>query len=105
MADASRAHAALLPPDTLEHLVRTYDTEYSRILGYRSWLPDWDAHVVEAAPVIKAQLVHGAREELAQVADDLVQRRTELGARALATDAALRSAADALALKAAPAAV
>jgi glycerol-3-phosphate dehydrogenase len=81
----------------LEHLVRYYGTGYERILAYRDAVPDWDARPVPGIPVIKAQWLHGIREEMALRADDLVHRRTEVGPRGMASPTVIESAAEILA--------
>jgi glycerol-3-phosphate dehydrogenase len=95
-------YGALLPADVLEHLVRSYGSRYEEILEYRHTLADWDQPAVAGAPVIRAQFVHGAVAEHARTAEDLVWRRTEIGPRGLADDAALRLAEAALAGAASP---
>jgi glycerol-3-phosphate dehydrogenase len=102
--DAERRYGALLPRETLEHLVRTYGSRYERILGYRQALPGWAERPVPGAPVIRAQFLHGALEEMAQRPEDLICRRTELGARGLSTEEATASASEALRSASAPAA-
>jgi glycerol-3-phosphate dehydrogenase len=90
--EARRRHRDLLAADVLDHMVRTYGRSYDVILGYRDTVADWDLRVTDSAPVIKAQWIHGIREELAQTPDDLVWRRTELGARGMASEDAGRLA-------------
>jgi glycerol-3-phosphate dehydrogenase len=85
-----------VPPDVLEHLVRSYGTRFERILSYRTEQPDAGARVHAHGPVIVAELVHGVRDEMAQCAADLIWRRTELGARGL-DDAAVTARTGALA--------
>jgi len=92
LADARRRYGAMAAADVLEHLVRTYGVAYERILDYRRELEDWDQRLVASEPVIKAQWLHGIREEAAVRPDDLVSRRTELGARGLASERLLETA-------------
>jgi glycerol-3-phosphate dehydrogenase len=94
-AEARRNYAG--PEDILEHLVRTYGTRYEEVLAYRDELSDWDTRVVESAPVIRAQLLHGINAEMAATADDALRRRTELGPRGLITPEAERTAHELLA--------
>jgi glycerol-3-phosphate dehydrogenase len=93
---ARESHGALLPADILEHLVRTYGARYPAVLEHRH-VAGWHEPVVAGAPVIRAQLMHGALVEHARTADDLLWRRTELGPRGLVTEAARRLAAEAIA--------
>jgi glycerol-3-phosphate dehydrogenase len=103
LAAARRNYGELLEGEVLEHLVRSYGTGFPRVLDYRRTLPRWDERVEASAPVIRAQLVHSAATEMVCCAEDLVLRRTELGPRGLASDAALAAAAEALAAAPAPA--
>jgi glycerol-3-phosphate dehydrogenase len=91
-SDAAARFGALLPADVLEHLVRSYGARYADVLAYRDRLDGWDRRIVPGAPVIRAQLLHGAVAELARTADDLLWRRTEIGPRGLITEAASREA-------------
>lgn len=91
-AEATERYGALLPPDVLEHLVRTYGARYPALLEYRRHVAEWDQRVVKDAPVIRAQLVHAAVAEQGRTAADLLWRRTEIGPRGLATVAAFRTA-------------
>ena len=63
----------------LQHLARNYGTEYSRILGYAVERPELARTVAGSKEVLRAELVHGIREEMAQSLGDLVFRRTDLG--------------------------
>ncbi len=101
-ATAQRRYGDSVDPDVLDHLVRTYGTSYERIVAYRASAPDWDQRVVDLAPVIRAQFVHGVREEMARKADDLVSRRTELGARGIAPEVARGFATEVLAAELRP---
>jgi glycerol-3-phosphate dehydrogenase len=95
--EARKRYGDELPADILEHLVRTYGARYDAVIdGYRH-LPAWDQRVVPEAPVIRAQLAHGAAAEQGRTTDDLLWRRTELGPRGLASEVAHRSAREILA--------
>jgi glycerol-3-phosphate dehydrogenase len=101
-AEARRRHGTLLDDDILEHLVRTYGARYERILAYQHSVPDWKQQVSSSSPVIRAQLVHAVREEMALRTEDLVFRRTELGTRGTVPDSAMRFAAEVLSGEAMP---
>ena len=64
---------------TLHHLLQTYGSEYWEILRYGEADPEWHQPIIESSPVIKAQVLHGIREEMAQKLSDVIFRRTELG--------------------------
>jgi glycerol-3-phosphate dehydrogenase len=80
---ARERYEGTVAEDVLEHLVRTYGRRYEHVLAYRDSLHDWDRRILAAEPVIKAQWAYAAREEMAQCPEDLIHRRTELGARGL----------------------
>jgi len=69
-----------LKPDTLRHLIHTYGTAYSEVLRY---LDDTRLRAGEAishsSPVLRAEVLFGIREEMAQKLSDIILRRTELG--------------------------
>ena len=92
---ACRQHPAL-PADVVEHLVRSYGTRFDHVITLGNRMPGGFERVVADAPVIAAQLAYGAAEEDGRTADDLLWRRTELGARGLITVGARNAACDAL---------
>lgn len=85
IAAAQRTDGSSVEPEVLEHLVRTYGSDYSEVLRAYRDVPGWNARVCPDAPVIGAQAVRAVREEMAQCLDDVLWRRTELGARGLVT--------------------
>jgi len=89
---AERAWGEALPTDVLQHLLRTYGGRYENVIAVRESRQGWDRRIVASAPVILAQFVHGVREEMAQQPEDLVLRRTELGARGMSSPAAIEAA-------------
>jgi glycerol-3-phosphate dehydrogenase len=86
VANAKRDDHAGLPNDVVEHLVRWYGGGggYAAIVRMVREDPSLSARVEEEAPVIVAQLRYGARVEGATSVEDLLDRRTELGATARA---------------------
>lgn len=67
-----------LDSQTVQHLVKNYGTAYSDVLRLTgSTGPE---KVVESSNVLRAEVVHGVREEMANSLADIVFRRTELGA-------------------------
>jgi len=85
MAAANRTDGATVEPEVLHHLVRTYGSGYSEVLRAYRDVPGWSARLCPDAPVIAAQVVRAVRDEMAQCVDDVLWRRTELGARGLVT--------------------
>ena len=80
-------------PDIFEHLIRTYGSEYSRIIEYCHNDRELSARVTTGSPVIRAEVLHGVRHEMAQTLADVVFRRTELGTAGYPGDACLKSCA------------
>jgi glycerol-3-phosphate dehydrogenase len=102
-ARAFERHGADIDGAVLEHLIRSYGTDYEQVLALRGKVDDWDARVAVASPVIRAQLLYGVREEMACFPEDLIDRRTEIRATGLRSEAALAQAARAMRLAGAPA--
>jgi glycerol-3-phosphate dehydrogenase len=66
-------------PESAEHVLLCYGTESDDVFGIVREDPSLGQRLLEESPVIGAQIVHGARSEMAQHLDDVVLRRTELG--------------------------
>jgi glycerol-3-phosphate dehydrogenase len=69
-----------LSEDTTRHLIQTYGSEYRKVLGYCDQDPKWSKPVVSNCPVIRAEILHAIREEMACKLEDVLYRRTELAA-------------------------
>lgn len=67
-----------VPPESAEHVLLCYGTESDDIFDLVREDPSLGRPLLEGSPVIGAQIVHGARSEMAQHLDDVVLRRTEL---------------------------
>jgi len=69
-----------LKPDTIRHLINTYGNAYPKVLrsldDARLRAGDPISH---SSPVLRAEVLFGIREEMAQKLTDIVLRRTELG--------------------------
>ena len=87
---ARRPHG--LPPEIVCRLIYNYGSAYGQVLRYL----EGDANGSRTPPdlVLKAETVHGVREEMAQKLADIVLRRTELGTAGHPGDQALRVCAD-----------
>jgi glycerol-3-phosphate dehydrogenase len=94
---ARRELGDILPPDVVEHLARSHGTAYPEVVALRSEDPAWDRRISPDAPVIRAELLHAVRREMARTQDDLLLRRCELGPRGLVDAAARMEAAEILA--------
>jgi glycerol-3-phosphate dehydrogenase len=71
--------SGIFPETVLRHLAQNYGSESSRILGYATERPELGRTIAGSEEVLRAELVHGIREEMAQSLGDLVFRRTDLG--------------------------
>jgi glycerol-3-phosphate dehydrogenase len=83
-------------PEVMRPLVRNYGSEYPQVLKYLDEDGRW-AETVGVSTVIKAEVVHAVREEMAQKLADVVFRRTELGTAGHPGEVALRSCAELMA--------
>ncbi|MFQ5674537.1 MAG: glycerol-3-phosphate dehydrogenase/oxidase, partial [bacterium] len=68
-----------LPPEEIERLIYNYGSTYTEIVEYARKDPDLGATLSESTSVLKAEVVHSVREEMAFKLSDVVFRRTELG--------------------------
>jgi len=59
-------------------LIHNYGSQYHRVLKYTKEDPLW-TETFENSTVLKAEVVHAVREEMAQKLEDVVFRRTDLG--------------------------
>lgn len=66
-----------LVPSAIRPLLHNYGSEYGRVLKYLEEDASW-AQTVGISTVIKAEIVHAVREEMAQKLSDVVFRRTDL---------------------------
>jgi glycerol-3-phosphate dehydrogenase len=67
-----------LRPPQIRALVRKYGSTYPQVLGYANGDPEWIESVGDSN-VLKAEIIHAVREEMAQTLEDVVLRRTDLG--------------------------
>ncbi len=65
--------------DVIEHLVRSYGSEYPSVIAYMEEQPKLGERVTSGSPVIKAEVVYAVREEMGLRLSDIIQRRTGLG--------------------------
>jgi glycerol-3-phosphate dehydrogenase len=79
--------------DVLRHLIYTYGSAYQEVLAYLNEEPSLGERVSKRTPVIKAEIVHGIRKEMAQKLSDVIMRRTELGSFGHPGEEALRTCA------------
>lgn len=89
-AIAERAPA--VSPEGLSALMLTHGSEYRQVLKYVDEDPS-SADALGTSTVIKAQVIHAVREEMAQTLGDVVFRRTDLGTGGHPGDTALTTCA------------
>lgn len=86
-----------LDRDVIRHLIYNYGSEYHRVLKYINDNAGWKQTLDASSRVIKAEVIYGIREEMAQKLTDVVFRRTELGSGGNPGDTALKTCADIIA--------
>lgn len=97
LARETAACPAGLPADVVRHLVLSYGSEYRGLLGYLREDPSWGQRICDGSDVIRAEVVHAVREEMAQRLADVVLRRTELGSAGMPSESCLRACAGTMA--------
>jgi glycerol-3-phosphate dehydrogenase len=80
LEDEQRKRPRGFSEDTIRHLIAIYGSEYREILHYCEEDPEWAEPVSQDSAAIKAQIIHAVREEMACKLEDILYRRTELGA-------------------------
>ena len=88
--------------DTLQvsicrNLILNYGSVYSALLDYIDFFPDANDLIHDDFPIIKGQVIHAVRKEMAQKLTDVVFRRTGLGTTGNPGDEALRVCANIMA--------
>jgi glycerol-3-phosphate dehydrogenase len=68
-----------LNPNVINHLIQNYGSQYKEILEYHKNDPTSSDQICDGTQVIKADIVHALRQEMAQTLADVIFRRTELG--------------------------
>jgi glycerol-3-phosphate dehydrogenase len=71
-------------------LAYNYGTAYTEILALASENPELAQTLSGHPAILKAEVVYGIRQEMAQHLDDVVFRRTELGPEGLPSDETLQ---------------
>ena len=88
-----------LTPDTIDHWVRSYGTEYSNILELLDDKDDQTPLSLMSEPVIRAQVEYAIREEMAVKLADVIFRRTGIGTIGLPDNSILEIIAETMASK------
>lgn len=82
-----------LTEEIVRHLVYNYGSEYPEVLKYIDESRDWGQALPSSSEVLKAEVVHGIREEMAQKLSDIIFRRTDLGSAGDPGDECLKTSA------------
>jgi glycerol-3-phosphate dehydrogenase len=77
--DAMLHKPEALTENQIKHLSYNYGSTYHQILDYGKTDAQWLEALPESDEVIKAEILHGVREEMALKLADVIQRRTDLG--------------------------
>jgi glycerol-3-phosphate dehydrogenase len=72
-------YARVLDAKTMQHLIYNYGTAYPEVLQCVKESPSLYQPLTPYSPVIKAEIVHAVRDEMALRLSDVVLRRTDLG--------------------------
>ncbi|HEX7139828.1 MAG TPA: glycerol-3-phosphate dehydrogenase/oxidase [Vicinamibacterales bacterium] len=97
IAEARRDHDQGLPTDTIPHLIAAYGSQYRDVLDLADGRPGLKSRVAAGSPVIGAELVKAAKNEMAITLADVLIRRTPVGALGYPGDEAVARGADLLA--------
>ncbi|PPA79928.1 MAG: glycerol-3-phosphate dehydrogenase [ANME-2 cluster archaeon HR1] len=68
-----------LDKEIIRNLVYNYGSEYQKVLKYLDEDAGYGQRITDTSNVIKAEIIHAIRDEMAQKLEDVVLRRTELG--------------------------
>ncbi len=86
-------------PEEVERLVKNHGQFYRQILKLCADAPSLRDRLTDSVPVLKAEILHAVREEMAQTLLDVLQRRTELGCAGLPEPEVIAAGADLMANK------
>jgi glycerol-3-phosphate dehydrogenase len=79
MSEAVARHGRDIGEQSVRHLVFNYGSAYGEVLKYLDGLPGMGERLSDRTRVLKAEVLHAVREEMAEKFSDVVFRRTELG--------------------------
>lgn len=98
LVQSATRHSHGLAPDVVRAMVHNYGSEYSEVLKYADQNSAW-AETLGDSKVIKAEVIHAVREEMAIKLGDVVFRRTDLATGENPGDQLLRECADLMAVE------
>lgn len=93
---AIRQRPANLDSEVVKALTHNYGSAYSEVIKYTNENPGL-AETINGSTIIKAEVVHAIREEMAQKLGDIVFRRTDLGTGEHPGESALQTCAEVMA--------
>jgi glycerol-3-phosphate dehydrogenase len=86
-----------LSAEDIPHLVYNYGSAYQHVLKYLDADPGSAQRITGTSSLIKAEVLYGIREEMAQKLADIIFRRTELGSAGYPGDESINACALAMA--------
>lgn len=96
LQQATQQRPDVLSAEVMRALLHNHGSAYREVLRYIDENPTW-AETIGTSKVIKAEVVHAVREEMAQKLGDIVFRRTDLGTGEHPGEVALQTCAELLA--------
>jgi len=97
--NAVRSKPYGLSEKVMKHLSYNYGSAYNDILRYGENDKKWVELLPDSQEVLKAEVLHGVRAEMAQKLSDVILRRTDLGTAINPGEAALRETAKIMAVE------
>ncbi|KAA3659245.1 MAG: glycerol-3-phosphate dehydrogenase/oxidase [Calditrichaeota bacterium] len=86
-----------LDQETVAHLIYNFGKDYTRVLTLLNDNESWSEKVSADSSVLKAEIIHGIREEMAVHLTDVIKRRTDLGSAGYPGDEAAQCCAEIMA--------
>ena len=80
IAEAISSSLEGISEQSVTHLIHSYGSNYKNILDIAVQNKGWAETVSAESPVLKAEIIHAVRKEIAQTLSDVVYRRTPMGA-------------------------
>jgi glycerol-3-phosphate dehydrogenase len=85
--------------ESMNHLVRSYGTNIPKILAYTNEDSSWIDPLSFQSPVLKAEVIHAIRTEMACTLSDVVRRRLPVGAAGMPDPVNLKACAQVMAVE------
>jgi len=97
LSQAIQSDSTRLSPETINHLVRSYGTDYSHLIDLIKYEEKESTLDILSEPVIKAQVTFAVQEEMAVTLSDVIFRRTGIGTAGFPGEKVLETTANILA--------